>query len=76
MVSDSTQKLIRKVIERSKIAEPYPKDIWDNLPDEIFTISGNENPLDQRRVTATLAKITLDKYFKQHPEDSIDNYMN
>ncbi|MDE6730273.1 MAG: hypothetical protein K2J71_05810 [Oscillospiraceae bacterium] len=76
MVSDSTQKFIRKVIERSKIAEPYPKEILDNAPDEIFTISSNENPLDQRRVTATLAKITLDKYFKQYPEESIDNYMN
>ncbi|MDE6088581.1 MAG: hypothetical protein K2G25_09370 [Oscillospiraceae bacterium] len=75
-MSDSTQKIIRKAIERSKIAEPYSKDVWDNLPDEIFTISGNYEPLDQRRVTATLAKITLDKYFKQHPEDSIDNYMN
>ena len=76
MASDSTQKIIRKAIERSKIAEPYSKDVWDNLPDETFTISGNYEPLDQRRVTATLAKITLDKYFKQHPEDSIDNYMD
>ena len=76
MASDSTQKIIRKAIERSKITEPYSKDVWDNLPDETFTISGNYEPLDQRRVTATLAKITLDKYFKQHPEDSIDNYMD
>ena len=76
MVSDSTSKIIRKAMERSKIAEPYPKEIWDNLPDEIFTISGNDEPLDQRRVTATLAQITLDQYFKQHPEDSIDHYID
>lgn len=73
MESSSTQKYILKAIERSKIAEPYPLEIWNNRSSDIF--DNHSNQLDQKRVTATMAKITLDKYFKSHPEDSIENYI-
>lgn len=75
MVSDSTRKFIRKAIERAKSAEPYPIEFLNSLPDDISLVDGDEAQVDQRRVTATMAKITLDKYFAQHPEDSIENYI-
>lgn len=74
MVSSSIPKYIMKAIERSKLAEPYPDGFLEKYPDDIFPVGENIEPLDQKRVTATMAKITLDKYFKAHPEDSIDNY--
>lgn len=72
MESNSTRKFILKAIERAKSAEPYPPEIWNNRSSDIFD---DKNKLDQKRVTATMAKITLDKYFKSHPEDSIENYI-
>lgn len=72
MESNSTRKFILKTIERANSAEPYPPEILDNRPSDIFN---NNESLDQKRVTATMAKITLEKYFKSHPEDSIENYI-
>lgn len=71
MESSSTRAFIKRAIERSKIAEPYPIEVIENRHSDIFS---NDEPLDERRVTATMALITLDKYFSQHPEDSIENY--
>ena len=45
MVSESTRAFILKVIERSKMAEPYPDDILENYPDDIFRCLGNLNHL-------------------------------
>ena len=75
MASDSTRAFIMKAIERSKIAEPYPDGFLDSQPDDIFPASDQVEQLDQRRVTATMAKISLDKYFSAHPDDSIENYI-
>ncbi len=72
MKPNFTRKQILKAIERAQSAEPYSPEIWNNLTSDIFD---SKNQLDQKRVTATMAKITLDKYFKSHPEDSIENYI-
>lgn len=76
MESSSIRKYIIKAIERSKIAEPYSMDFFNSLPDDIFSVSDDNIQLDQHRVVATLAKIALDKYFKEHPEDTIENYID
>lgn len=73
MVSDSIRKYIKKAIERASVAEPYPPEIWENRYSDIFN---NGEIYDQKRVTATMAKITLDKYFMNHPDDSIENYLD
>ena len=76
MASDSIRTFILKAIERSKIAEPYPDGFLEKQPDDMFPVAGDSGPLDQRRVTATMAKKVLDKYFAEHPDDSIENYIN
>ncbi len=73
MESNSTRKYIKKVIERAKSAEPYPLEVLHNRHSDIFA---EEEALDQKRLTATIAQITLNKYFSQHPEDSIENYID
>lgn len=72
MASDSTRKYIMKAIERARAAEPYPREVLQSRHDDIFCRTGE--PLDERRVTATWARIALEKYFREHPEDSIENY--
>ncbi len=66
MASTFTPEKIKNLINQSRSAEPYSDD-------EILTLDGT--PRDGDRQLATLAKITLEKYFALHPEDSIENYI-
>lgn len=58
----STEK-IKKLIEQSKIAEPYTEE------DEEFSMLDGE--YDAKRMLATSATRILERYFKKHPEDKI-----
>lgn len=81
MESSFISQKIKKMIKRSKSAKHYTKDemevlnyhsdIADNLLKKEKTIER-----DEQRINATLAQIALDRYFKQHPEDSIENYFD
>lgn len=81
MESNSISQKIKRMIKRSQSAEHYTKDelrvlnyhsdIADNLLKESKAIEK-----DEQRINATLAQIALDRYFKQHPEDSIENYLD
>ncbi|MGN0605757.1 MAG: hypothetical protein ACI4JM_04465 [Oscillospiraceae bacterium] len=70
-----TPQKIKKLIENSKVAEPYAED------DEVFSTldgiwKGDFNAsLNDKRMFATSAKRLLDAYFKEHPEDCIENYL-
>jgi hypothetical protein len=75
MALNFTPQKIKKLIENSKVAEPYSED------DEVFsTLDGickgdfNKSVSD-KRMFATSAKRLLDAYFKEHPEDRIENYL-
>lgn len=66
MASNFTPQQIKELIEESKSAEHYPKSVFHELDGEM---------LDERRLLATKAQRILDRYFKKHPEDSIENYL-
>lgn len=68
MVSDLSRDRIKRLIERSKLAKPYTKD------DEEYDCLDAE--YDGLRGAATSAKTLLDRYFEQHPEDKIENYID
>ncbi len=59
---------IKKLIKDTKLAEPYTED-----DEEYNSLDVN---IDCLRGFATSAKKLLDRYFKQHPEDSIENYLD
>ena len=59
---------IKSLIDDTKLAEPYTEN------DEEY--NGLDVNIDCLRGFATSAKILLDRYFKQHPEDSIENYID
>lgn len=64
MVLTYTSDKIKELIRNSVIAEPYPEGYLCALDEK----------LDGARVIATHARKMLSEYFKQHPEDSIENY--
>lgn len=66
MALNYTPQKIKSLIERSKSAEHYPESTFDVL----------DETLDGNRVLATTPQRLLDAYFKQHPEDKIENYMD
>jgi len=59
---------IKNLIKQSNLAEPYTKD------DEEYDCLDGE--IDGLRGIATTAKKLLDRYFQNHPEDSIENYID
>ena len=63
----STEK-IKKLIEQSNLADPYTEE------GEEFSMLDGE--YDAKRMLATSATRILDHYFKKHPEDKIENYMD
>lgn len=68
MALDYTSQKIKELIKHSKLAEPYTEedDEYDCLDAE----------LDGARMIATYAQNLLDAYFRQHPEDKIENYID
>lgn len=62
----STDK-IKSLIKTSKLAEPYTEN-----DEQYDCLDGN---IEGLRGIATTAKKMLDRYFKNHPEDSIENYL-
>lgn len=67
MALNYTSQKIKELIKRSKSAEHYPDSVFDELDGEM---------LDGNRLLATTAQNLLDAYFRQHPEDKIENYID
>ncbi len=63
-----TRQKIQSLIKRSKMAEHYldNDEVWDTLDGEI----------DNARMIATTSQKILDEYFKRHPNDCIENYLD
>ena len=85
-MQNSDSKYIKKAIERMQKAEPYSKSelesIFNSMPDDIFScLMGEMDDLpectveyDDDRFNATMAKHAVDKYFAEHPQESIEDY--
>lgn len=68
MALELTSEQIKELIKLKKCAKPY-SETENSILDDRRTLT-----IDCRS-TATLAKRILDGYFKEHPEDSIENYI-
>lgn len=63
-----THQKIQTLIRRSKMAEHYldNDEVWDTL----------DGKIDNARMIATTSQKILDEYFKRHPNDCIENYLD
>ena len=59
---------IKNLIKTTKLAEPYTEN-----DEQYDCLDGN---IEGFRGIATSAKKLLDRYFRQHPEDRIENYID
>ena len=88
IMSNSNRERIKRGIKRMQKAEPYSKSefeaILNSMPDEIFPyLMGEMDNLpectveyDDDRFSATMAKHALDRYFAEHPQESIEDYIS
>lgn len=67
MALNFTPQKLKRLIEQSKMAEPYPPETFDELDGEM---------LDGARILATQAQSLLDEYFRRNPDKHIEDYMN
>lgn len=79
-MSNSNRERIKRGIKRMQKAEPYSKSefeaILNSMPDEIFSVCECTVEYDRDRFDATMAKHALDRYFAEHPEESIEDYIS
>ena len=73
MDSNSTRKYILKALANIQKAKPYSEIERSQMGDDLFN---SNKKVNRDRLIATLSQIALDKYFKEHPDDSIENYIN
>lgn len=92
MALNFTSQRIKELITRSKEAEHYSKSeletiskslllsnhcdiVYETFKDKL-SFEPEVVEIDNNRMCATKAQELLDRYFKQHPEDSIENYLD
>jgi hypothetical protein len=63
-----TSSQIKMFIEQSKWAEPYSEN-------EELVLDDRRLLIEDCKGAATRAKRILDAYFKEHPDDKIENYL-
>ena len=92
MALNFTPQRIKELITRSKNAEQYSKselesisnslllsnrcDIAYELVKDKLSFKVEVVEIDDNRMCATKAQELLDRYFEQHPDDSIENYID
>lgn len=69
MALELTSEQIKEFIRQMNCAKPYSHNETSVLDDRRTLL------VTSNRSTATRAKRILDGYFKEHPEDSIENYI-
>ena len=74
--SNSTRKYILKALANIQKAKPYSEIERSQMGDDLFKSNTSSEKVNRDRLIATLSQIALDKYFKEHPDDSIENYIN
>lgn len=67
MALNFTPQKIKRLIEQSKMAEPYPPETFDELDGEM---------LNGARVLATQAQRLLNEYFRRNPDKHIEDYVD
>lgn len=65
MALNFTPQKIKRLIEQSKTAEPYPPETFDELDGE----------LDGARLLATQAQRLLNEYFRRNPDKHIEDFI-